>query len=247
MSTSSNADLLFRIWPYAAVVIWGGGLVLRYLRALPKMDAVSAGLSESWSTFGSSKILRLALGVVALGHLVALVWPSAILSWNGGASDRLYLLEGTGLVFGLVALVSWGLLLLRHLDTQHPSLLGDLGDTVFVALVLVGLVSGLFTALVYRWASSWAAATVMPYTLSLLSGSPDVGYVAPLPLAVRIHVVSGFGVLAAFPFTRLAPFLVVALHRVFGVIRRPMATAGRLTEDFLRRHNPAVWIWPKED
>ena len=247
MSTTSNADLLFGIWPYAAVAIWAAGLVLRYLRALPRMDTVSAQLSESWATFGSSKVLQGALGILALGHLIALVYPGAILSWNAGAMDRLYLLEGAGLLFGLIALGGWLRLLLRHLETRHPSLLGDLGDSIFVGLVLVGLVSGLATAVFYRWASSWAAATVMPYTLSLLSGSPEVAYVSPLPLALRIHVVSGFAALAAFPFTRLAPFLVVALHRVFGVLGRPMATAGKLAEDFLRRHNPGVWIWPKED
>jgi len=88
---------------------------------------------------------------------------------------------------------------------------------------------------------------VMPYTMTLLSGSPETAYPAEMPFLVQLHVCSGFGALAAFPFTRLAPFLVVAFHRVFTLIGRPMATAGKLTEDFLRRHNPGTLIWPKED
>jgi nitrate reductase gamma subunit len=243
---SSNGDFLFRLWPYAALAVFVLGLALRYLRALPRMDDVMTDLSESWSSFGSSKVLKGALAVLALGHVIGIVYPGAILSWVG-SRDRLYLLEGVGLVVGLVALVNWGRLLLRHLETQHPSKLGDLGDSIFVSLVLVGLLTGLATALLHRWASAWAAVTVTPYLVSLFTGNPTSEYLAELPFLVQLHVAAGFAALAVFPFTRLAPVVVVAVHRVLTLLARPMGGAGKTAEGFLRRHNPGVWIWPKED
>jgi nitrate reductase gamma subunit len=242
---NSHTDLLFRLCPYAAVAVLVLGLILRYLRALPRMDAVTADLAQSWATFGSGKVLGGVLGLLAAAHIVALIPGSLLLL--GGSQDRLMILEVGGMLVSVVALGGWLRLIMKHLQEHHPSFLGDLGDSVFMGLVLVGLATGLGTAVVYRWASAWSAVTLMPYVQSLFSGAPTAEYAAEMPFLVQLHVCSGFAALAMLPFTRLAQFAVVGMHRTFIVVGRPLAAAGKMGEEWLRRHNPGVWIWPKEE
>jgi hypothetical protein len=67
------------------------------------------------------------------------------------------------------------------------------------------------------------------------------------PFLVRLHVFSVFAMLAVLPLTRLAAFLIFALHSTLAFLGRPISTAGRATESWLRRHNPSAWLWPEED
>ena len=111
----------------------------------------------------------------------------------------------------------------------------------------VGIGSGLLMALGYRWGSSWGAVTLTPYLASLFGGEPAEGLASQMPFLVQLHVFSAFALVAVLPFTRLAPFLIVALDRALALAARPFAAASRGGEAWLRKHNPAVWIWPEED
>jgi nitrate reductase gamma subunit len=115
----------------------------------------------------------------------------------------------------------------------------------------VTLLSGLLTAIRYRWGSSWGVSTLTPYGLSLLRGKPAVALVAGMPFLVQVHVFSGFVALAALPFTRVCPLLIVVIRRGFSLAAKPIsavtAWARRMLEMALRKHHPAAWIWPEED
>jgi nitrate reductase gamma subunit len=139
----------------------------------------------------------------------------------------------------------------RHLTgargQARGSLAADLGDSIFLAVLLIGLGTGLFTAALYRWASSWGAVTLTPYVTSLLRGDPMSALAAQMPFLVQLHVFSAFALLAALPFTRVAVFFIAAIEGAAGLLGRPIAAANRGAEGWLRKHNPAVWIWPEED
>ena len=53
--------------------------------------------------------------------------------------------------------------------------------------------------------------------------------------------------LAVLPLTRLAAFFVFALHSLLALMGRPISAAVHAAERWLRRHNPAPWLWPEED
>jgi nitrate reductase gamma subunit len=59
------------------------------------------------------------------------------------------------------------------------------------------------------WGSSWFAASASPYLWSLIKLNPQIGYVAAMPLGVKLHIVNAFIVVGFFPFTRLVHILVV--------------------------------------
>jgi len=246
MKTSS----LFQFWPYAAVGLFAIGISIRYALARKQTNALALDLTESWDLFGGGKILPFSLVMLLLGHLAGLLYPHKILLWNS-APSRLYALEGLAFAIGLAALAGWAALMWRQLGRSGGSILRQAGDAVFLSLLFVTLLSGLLTAIRYRWGSSWGVSTLTPYGLSLLRGKPAVALVAGMPFMVQVHVFSGFVALATRPFTRVSPILIAAISRGFNFAAQPISAATvrarRMLEMALRRHHPAAWIWPEED
>jgi nitrate reductase gamma subunit len=241
-----NPNFLFVAWPYMALALFCLGIADRYLLSRKQMAAVEAKLPDAWTVFGGSKLWRISLVLLLLGHLVGWVFPRGILLWNG-STIRLYLLESFAFTVGVVALVSWAALMWRHLERSSDSAAAEFADTVFLALLFVGLLSGLLMAVFYRWGSSWGAMTLTPYAVSLLRASPTAGFVTQMPFLVRLHIFSWFAAVAVVPLTRLAAFIVLALHRCFGLMGRPVVAVGRAAEAWMQRHDPAARIWPEED
>ena len=85
-------------------------------------------------------------------------------------------------------------------------------DVVIELLLIVQFCMGLWTALGYRWGSSWFAADLSPYLWSILKLDPRIEAVSALPLVIQLHVVGAFIILGMVPFTRLVHFLVAPLH-----------------------------------
>jgi nitrate reductase gamma subunit len=123
----------------------------------------------------------------------------------------------------------------------------EIADYALLSLGCVAVVSGLVSAVLYRWGSSWAVATVVPYIRSLLTGVPASELVEQMPFLVRLHVFTWFAMLALVPFTSLAMILVSAGDRVLLVVARPLAAMGGAGRRTLARLSPARWIWPEED
>lgn len=239
-------NALFVAWPYLAIALLILGIAGRYLLSRKQIAAVEAKLPESWAVFGGNKLWRISLVLLFLGHLLGLIYPRGIFLWNGN-TIRLYLLEGFAFTVGIFALMSWAILVWRYLKRSGDSPVSELADTIFLALLFVGLVSGLLIAVFYRWGSSWGAMSLTPYVISLLRGNPVAGLVIQMPFLVRLHVFSLFASIAMVPLTRLSPFVLIALHRGIGLVGRPVSAAGRAAEAWIQRHDLIARIWPEED
>jgi nitrate reductase gamma subunit len=118
-------------------------------------------------------------------------------------------LEVSGLAFALLAL--WGLaaLIARRLTSNRIRAVTSPMDWVLLVALLIQVIAGIWTALFYRWGSSWYTAFAVPYLYSLLSFRPDITLVENMPLVVRLHIVGGFVILLLLPFTRLVHLLAV--------------------------------------
>jgi len=80
---------------------------------------------------------------------------------------------------------------------------------VVLLVLLIQVALGVFTSLFYRWGSAWYATSAVPYLRSLFLLQPDLKMIAPLPMAVKAHIVNAFVFLAILPFSRLVHMLVV--------------------------------------
>ncbi|HKE19652.1 MAG TPA: respiratory nitrate reductase subunit gamma [Kofleriaceae bacterium] len=247
--SAASDQILFVLFPFAALLLLVAGFATRHAMARRRLDALQADARSAWQVFRGSLAWRVGLAAVVLAHLAGMIVPDAVLSWNR-VPLRLYLLEGSGFAFGLLALAGWARLMWRHLGKSGPSRLaraGELADTIGLSVLFLGLGSGLLTAVLFRWSSSWAAGTLSPYIASLARAEPDTALLAQMPFLVKLHVLSLFGLMAVLPFTSAALIPLAALERLLAAGHRPMAAAIKRARAALARFSPARWIWPEED
>jgi nitrate reductase gamma subunit len=144
---------------------------------------------------------------VLAGHVVAFLVPRQLLLWNSKPL-RLYILEASALAFGVLTLIGLVGIVARRITEPKVKVVTSRADWVLYALLLLQVASGVYVAVVHPWGSSWFAAAAAPYLWSLLELRPDIATVAALPLAVRLHIVNAWLLIAFFPFTRLVHVLV---------------------------------------
>ena len=79
-----------------------------------------------------------------------------------------------------------------------------------VVYILLGLqvITGMVTAVFFKWGSLWFASTLSPYLKSILLFSPDIKAVAEMPFFIKVHVALAFLIVGLIPFTRLMHMLV---------------------------------------
>jgi nitrate reductase gamma subunit len=245
-----KTNFLFRVWPYVAVLLFLGWLALRYVLMRKRLDASGSELAEARDLFGGGKLWRISLLLLLSGHLAGLLFPREILLWNV-MPVRLYVLEGAGFAVGLAAFAGWAKLTWRHLGKSEAPVASQLADASFLSLLFTAFLSGLLTAVFYRWGSSWGVLTLTPYVSSLFRGNPASALASEMPFLVQLHVFSALAALAILPFTRVTPLLTVPLHYGLKFILRPVSGLAQSSQKALelaaQKYNPGQRIWPEEE
>jgi nitrate reductase gamma subunit len=224
--------ILFRVWPYVALSVLVLGLAARWVTQRlrrppplpswppPPMVAPPSGVRARSRPWGP-----LAWCLLALAHVIGILLPAAVLAWNA-VPWRLYALEALGLAVGLSALVACAASVRRHLKRGTAPVAAGVADSMFLSLLLLGVLSGLALAVGYRWGSSWSAATLAPYVASLEQGRPQAELVAELPFLVQLHVFAAFAAAAVLPFTSAAGAWLAALGRPRALRVAPASAAA---------------------
>jgi len=224
--------LLFAVLPYVAFFTFFLVTIQRYRQRTFSYSSLSSQFLENKRHFWSLVPFHYGILVVLAGHIVAFLFPRELLLFNS-RPVRLYILEVTALVFGLMTLVGLVASLARRATETKIRRVTVVSDWILYALLLLQVGSGIYVALFHPWGSSWFAASVSPYLWSLLMMNPDVSAVAAMPAAVKLHIINAYLLIGFFPFTRLVHVLVVPnpyLWRKPQVVRwyrRPGAAGGR--------------------
>lgn len=204
-------NIFYVIFPYAALTLAVVVTVQRYLKRGFTYSSLSSQFLESDELFYGSVPWHIGIMVVLLGHVIGFAIPRQVL-WFNGVPARLYVLETTGLLFGLLALVGIVSLIVRRFTSPRIRAVTSWMDVVVLLVLLVQVVLGVYTALFYRWGSSWYATSAVPYLRSLFTLQPDLKMIAPLPMAVKLHILNAYVLLAILPFSRLVHMLVIPIH-----------------------------------
>ena len=208
---STYNTFFFAVFPYLAVGIFLIGSIVRYRRTKFKVSSLSSQFLEGRKLFWGSMPFHWGLMFLFFGHLIAFLIPRSVIFWNSDPL-RLVILEVTALIFGITVLIGLVQLMVRRLGSDRLMAVTTKMD-IFVQLILLAqFVTGIWTAVGYRWGSSWFASVLSPYLKSLFVLDPEIAAVSLMPLIVQLHIIGAFLIILMIPFTRLMHVLVFPLH-----------------------------------
>lgn len=201
-------QLLFAVLPYVAFFVFFFVTIQRYRSRSFTYSSLSSQFLENKQHFWG--LVPFHYGVIAVlgGHVIAFLIPGQVLLWNSRPL-RLYILEISGLIFGLLTLVGLISAIVRRLEVSKVRQVTSWADWVVYVMLLLQVVSGISVAVFYPWGSSWFATSATPYLRSILMLNPEIGYITAMPLLVKFHIVNAYLTIGFFPFTRLVHILVV--------------------------------------
>jgi nitrate reductase gamma subunit len=200
--------LLFMVLPYLALFTFFLLTIHRYRTHRFSYSSLSSQFLENQEHFWALVPFHYGILAVLGGHVVAFLIPRHILLWNSHPL-RLYVLEITALIFGLLTLIGLLNALARRLAFTKVRDVTSPMDWILYVFLLVQVASGVYVAVFHGWGSSWFAASAAPYLWSLAKLHPDISYVTALPHAVKLHLVNAWVLIGLVPFTRLVHVLVV--------------------------------------
>lgn len=200
--------LMFAVLPYLALVVFLVVTIQRYRQQKFTYSSLSSQFLENRQHFWSLVPFHYGLLFVLAGHVVAFLVPRSILAWNA-RPVRLYILEVTALIAGILTVVGLVMALTRRWRSNKVRGVTTISDWLLYAILIFQVTTGVLMAVFVGWGSSWFAATVSPYLWSLVKLQPEINYIVGLPWLVKLHIVSAWVLIGFFPFTRLVHVLVV--------------------------------------
>lgn len=224
MNTFNN--FLFVGLPYIAFAVFLIGTITRYKTEKFKVSSLSSQFLEGKKLFWGSVPFHWGILVLFFGHLTAFLIPKSILLWNSHPL-RLLFLEITSFIFAICVFIGLVLLFLRRISDDRVRILTTKMDVFVGLLLLFQIFSGIYTAVFFRWGSSWFATVMSPYLKSLFLFTPDIEAISIMPLMIKLHVIGAFLIILMVPFTRLVHFLVYPLNYLW------------------KPYQQVIWIWNK--
>ena len=200
----------FGVFPYIATIVMIIGVIWRYRTNQFSFSSVSSQFLESRQLFWGSVPWHYGIILILLGHLAGVLFPDTVKAVNG-IPVRLYIIEFTALALSLSLFVGLIVLISRRSVTPKVRIVTTPMDAVLLAVLLFQVITGILTAVSYRWGSAWYIQTATPYLQSLFTLSPKIGYMASLPVLSKLHAINAFVLVALFPFSRLIHMLSVPL------------------------------------
>ena len=212
MPDSSFFDYLdvfwFAVLPYVALVVFFLITIRRYTRRQFTYSSLSSQFLENRLHFWGMVPFHYGILTILTGHLIGFLIPKQVLLWSS-APARLYVMETAAFISALFALIGLVNIILRRLTDVKARMVTTIADWIVLAILVFQTVTGLYTAIFHSWGSYWFATSLSPYLWSIVQLTPEISHVTPLPLMVKLHVISAFAIIFLFPFTRLVHILVV--------------------------------------
>jgi nitrate reductase gamma subunit len=191
MNDRALDQFLFIALPYVCLFTFLLMTIYRYRQQSFSYSSLSSQFLENKQHFWAVVPFHYGILAVTAGHLIAFLIPRSILAWNSHPL-RLYILEISALVCGLLTLIGLISLIARRGTTTRIRKVTTVTDWILFAMLLIQTVSGVAIALFHPWGSSWFATNMSPVSVVHLQIEPRRqfrhGNAAPRQTAYRAGV-----------------------------------------------------------
>lgn len=195
----------FGVYPYICLSIFSLGLIFRYIATPGEWNARSSNLFAKRSLALGSYIFHYAIIFAFFGHIIGLLIPAQVLSAFGFSQSVHVAVAGfVGKI--LAPCVVFGLLVLffRHFIVHNVwATTVPMDLVVIIFIIFQGLSGGCQD---FRGTFD-VFNTVAPWVRGMLLLQPHPALMADAPIYIKLHVISGFAILAMVPFSRLIHFI----------------------------------------
>ncbi|AZA13425.1 respiratory nitrate reductase subunit gamma [Corynebacterium choanae] len=216
-------ELFFWVaFPWLAIAAFAIGVFWRWRTDQFGWTTHSSQIYESKLLRLSSPLFHYGMMFVIIGHLMGLAIPK---SWTRsvGISDHAYHLIATipGTIAGIAAVLGLlGLIYRRRLNHIVFLSTTKMDKTMYVLLTLAILTGFIATVATQVFGGPHGydyRETISPWIRQLFIFNPQPELMADVPWQFKLHILSGFTLLAVWPFTRL----VHAFSAPVGYLTRP--------------------------
>lgn len=227
-------SFLFVGLPYMAIAACILGTVYRLRSESFTQSALSSQFLESRQLVWGSLPWHLGISLILLAHLAALTFPGV---WRAFMQNQmnLYATETVGVALAVLAIAGLTVLIVRRVTSARIQAVTSAMDLVILTLLLVQIILGLLTALLYRWGAMWSTASAVPYVWSLITLQPDAACVTALPPVVKGHIVLAWLIVLLIPFSRLVHIFALPLDYLFRAPQKVVWTSPRRVEGAVER------------
>ena len=197
--------LVFGLYPYAAIVVFLLGSLIRFEREQYSWRSGSSQLLRRKQLLVGSVCFHVGVLFLLVGHTVGLLTPAAIYGLVLTAPQKQLLAIVSGGAFGVLCFIGLTMLLHRRLFDERIRATSSRADIAILGLLWVQLVLGLATipfslghldGSVMVQLSHWAQG-IVTFQADAASHLENVGAV------FRAHIFLGITLFLVFPFSRL--------------------------------------------
>ncbi len=226
-------QFLWVVLPYIVLTIFIGGHIYRYQHDQFGWTSKSSELLEKKQLRIGSNLFHFGIIFVFFGHVMGLLVPVEVYEGLGISEEQYHFIAlAGGIPAGLAATVGLFILSYRRITVRRvltTSTKGDWATLFFLAIVILSGMSATFlnvdsNGFDYR-------TTIGPWLRGVLIFRPDASLMSTVPLWFKIHILAGFGIFAAWPFTRLVHVFSAPLRymtRSYVVYRKRMPVKGKM-------------------
>jgi len=208
-------NVLFGVYPYVCLVVFGIGSWLRFDREQYGWKSDSSQLLSKGSMRWASNLFHIGVLAIFGGHFVGLLTPHFIFAAVMPDITHQYLAITAGSIFGAVALVGGLILWFRRFFNPRISLTSRFADKFILTWLMITLILGCLTIPVSLGHAGHGDPRVVTalaeWVQSIMYLHPAPAYVEGVDFIFKLHLFFGMTVFLVFPFTRMvhiwsAPF-----------------------------------------
>ncbi len=209
MSKHFLDQFLFVALPYVCLFTFFLMTIYRYRMQSFSYSSLSSQFIENKHHFWAVVPFHYGILAITAGHFIAFLIPRTILAWNSHPL-RLYVLEISALIFGLLTLIGLVGVVVRRFSNTKIRKVTTPTDWILFAMLLVQTVSGIARGVVLSVGIvvvcvESVSVPVVDLSSSILT-SPTW---RRCRILVKLHIVLAFLTIGFFPFTRLVHVLVI--------------------------------------